>query len=92
MPLQTAQCVVQIVTGCPTDDTAVVVQAAHVPVVVMDMLHKAQVVESENDLRVQHLVGGSGAPYPFHRPVWPQSDSLFVPGYVADLLKGPSRG
>ncbi len=92
MPLQTAQCLVQIAIGRPTEDAAVVVQAAHIPVVVIERLYKAQAVESKYDLRVQHLVVGFGAGYPTHRPVWIQGDSFLVPGYVTDLLKGPTRG
>jgi hypothetical protein len=89
--LEATQCLVQVAVAGPTVDAAIVVQAAHVPVIVIDRLHETQAVEPENDLWVWHLVGLAGA-NPLHWPIGIQGDSLSVPRYIADLLKSPSPG
>lgn len=91
MPLQTTQGLVKIVVGRPTVDAAVVIEAAHVPIVVLNRLHEAQAVEPQDKLWMQSL-RGSRASHPLHCPVWIQRDSFPVSGNVADSLKGPAWG
>lgn len=89
--LEAAQRLVQVPVGGPTVNAAVVVQAAHVPVVIIHGLHETQGVEPENNLWAWHLPNLADAD-PLHRPIGIQGDSLSIPRYIADLLKSPSLG
>ncbi len=87
-PLKTAQRLVQIPVSRPAVHAAVVMQAPHVPVIVMRRLDDAQAVEAEDELRAQRP---RGADSELHHPVGVQDDGFLVPGHVADAMEGPPR-
>ncbi|MEY9992881.1 hypothetical protein ABIE67_004913 [Streptomyces sp. V4I8] len=88
--LQSAKSLVEVVVGAPAVDAAIVVQAAHVPVLIVDRLHQTQSVKAQDDLGVEQLVLSRPA-QPRHDAIGAESHSPPIAGDVANLLQSPPR-